>query len=118
MLILELLYVRSGRLAREVGLLVDDGKEHRIDVLCHTGGVAANVDAGSLLEPCVKRGGLLEHAVLYVDLSVLVAREGEVEAGEGGGRLDGGKVFGVEGSGGCGSLSEREAIVGGVAGGG
>jgi len=42
-LVFELLDVLRGGLARDSGLLCDDGVERRVDVLCHTGGIATDV---------------------------------------------------------------------------
>ena len=63
-------------------MLGDDGVEGGVDILRHAGGVAADVDAGSILQPGPEARSLLEHLVLHVDLVVLVAGEGEIEMGK------------------------------------
>src|ERR1700678_430421 len=81
-LILELLYVLDCGFARETCLLLDDGVEGGVDVPGHAGGVATDVDAGTFFKPSVEGSGLLEHSVLDVDLAILIAGEGEIEAAE------------------------------------
>ena len=53
-----------------------------MDVLGHRLLVAADVEMRAVLEPGEQLGAALPHAVLDVDLLGLIAREGDVEAGE------------------------------------
>ena len=59
--------------------LADDVGEAAIDIARHAGGIAADIEMRAVLEPRPQFGGVLQHAVLDVDLVVLVAREGGVE---------------------------------------
>ena len=60
----------------------DDVMEGVIDVLCHAFGIAADVEVRAFLQPLPEFAGGLEHAGLNVDLFLLIAAEGGVEAGE------------------------------------
>src|SRR5207248_11497742 len=111
----ELVDVLNGSLTWEGGLLFDDGVECGINVFGHAGGIAADVDAGAFLKPCVEVGGLLEHAVLDVDLSVLIAGESEIEPGEMPVRVHGLEFFLIEKVGGGAAFSEEEPVAAGVA---
>ena len=114
-LVFELLHVLRGRVAAEAGLLFDDGVQRGVDVLGHAGGIAADVDAGAFFKPRIEARGLLEHAVLHVDLAVLIAGEGEVEAGEMAVGVHGLEFVLVEEVGGGAALSEEEPVASGVA---
>ena len=65
-----------------VGASGDDVEQGCLYILGHTGGVAADVEVGSPLQPLVEIFAALLHAVLDVDLAGLVAGEGGVETGE------------------------------------
>src|SRR3954469_21925974 len=66
------------RLAPLPALLGDDTDEGLVDVGGERLGIAADVEMGALLEPGIEVPGLLDHAVLDVDLTRPVAREGDV----------------------------------------
>src|SRR4051812_42968723 len=70
------------RLASLPALLGDDANQGLVDVGRERLGIAADVEMGAVLEPGVEIPGLLDHAVLDVDLArpiaIGVAREGDV----------------------------------------
>src|SRR6185437_4891659 len=78
----QLLDVGAGRFGIHPAMLGDDLMERLVDVARHTGGVAADVEPGPVLEPGPQTGSVFAHPVLDVDLAALVAGEGCVEAVE------------------------------------
>ncbi len=109
-LLLEGVDVLAGCGGVEVALLLDDAVEGGIDVLGHAGSVSADVDAGTFLKPFPEVGGFFEHLVLHVDLVLLVAGEGQVEAGEVLVGDHGLEFIAVEEVGGGGALAEEEPV--------
>ena len=99
----------------EAALLLDDGVEGGVDIFGHAGGVAADVDAGSVFEPLPEGRSLFEHAVLHVDLALLIAGEGEVETGEVSVGVHGLKLVAIEKIGGGAALAEEEPVAAGCA---
>ena len=65
-----------------MAVVVGHPDERGVDVLGHPARVAADVDVGAVLEPAKQLSGLLEHAVLHVDLFGLVAGKGCGQARE------------------------------------
>src|ERR1044071_5860173 len=63
-------------------LLGEDVEEAAIDIARHPLRVAADVEMRALFEPRPEERGAFEEAVLDVDLVLLVARKGGVEAGQ------------------------------------
>jgi len=114
-LVLEGVDVFGGGFVGEAGLLLHDGVQGGVNVFGHVGGVATDVDAGTFLEPLVENGSLLEHSILDVDLALLIAGEGEVEAGEVPVVLHGFELFAVEEVGGGAALAEEEPVATGGA---
>ncbi len=78
----ERLDVVAGAVRAEVAVFGDDLVEGGVDVAGHGGGIAAHVEVSSGLEPPEQVGAVLAHAVLDVDLVLLVAGERQVEAVE------------------------------------
>src|SRR4051812_24787863 len=70
------------RLSALATLLGDDADQGFVDVGGERLGVAADVEMGPLLEPGVEVPGLLQHAVLDVDLARAVPRESDVHPAE------------------------------------
>src|SRR3954470_8722051 len=83
-----------GRLAALPALLGDDADQGLVHVRSECLGVAADVEMRALLEPGVEVPGLLEHAMLDVDLARLVPRESDVHPPERPG-LEPGLPFGL-----------------------
>src|ERR1700733_6287206 len=100
-----------------VGAAGDDGEEGGLYILGHAGGVAADIEVGSALEPLVELFAVLLHAVLNVDLTGLVAGEGGVEAGENAILVHGLELVFVEEVHSFALLAEEEPVVAFLAGG-
>jgi len=100
-----------------VGAAGYDVEEGGLYVLGHAGGVSADVEVGSALEPLVELFAALLHAVLNVHLAGLVAGEGGVEAGEDAVLVHGLKLVFVEKVHRFALLAEEEPVVACLAGG-
>src|SRR6185312_3244184 len=67
-LLLELLHKLFGRFLIFVAVLLDQGVKRGVDILCHAGSVAADVDGSAVVKPPPELCAVLDHAVLNVDL--------------------------------------------------
>src|SRR5690606_15033437 len=67
---------------RLTALGFDDAMQGLVDILGHALGIATDVEMSPLFEPLPEFGSGLQHASLHVNLFLLVATEGRVEAGE------------------------------------
>src|SRR3546814_1049724 len=56
-----------------------------MDIGRHGGGIAADVEMRAFVKPGVEVGRLLQQPMLYIGFHALVARKGDVHAGEGAG---------------------------------
>ena len=54
----------------------------RIIRSAHALGIATDIDMRALLQPLPEQSGLLQHAMLYVDLLGLIARERGIQTGQ------------------------------------
>src|SRR5215510_11103004 len=58
---------------------LDDLMERYVNILGHSGGVTANVEMSSFLQPGIDFPRFLEHPILYIHLLSLISRECQVE---------------------------------------
>ena len=77
--------------SRDIGLgssrlhapaFADDVSETSLDIACHPLRIAADIKMSTVLDPRPQLPGMLEEPMLDVDLALLVAREGGIEARE------------------------------------
>ena len=78
----EVLHESLGRGRVHLGVFRADLDERNVDIWCHAGGVAADIEMGALAEPRPKIGTILAHLVLHIDFLFRIARPGEGELGE------------------------------------
>ncbi len=92
----ELSYEIRRTVRAQAARLLGHAKQGSVHVLSHALRIAADVEARAILQPSPQLSGLLEHAVLHVDLLLLVPGEGQIEAGESSIGLHGMQFFTIE----------------------
>src|SRR6202047_440010 len=85
-----------------------DLDERLVDIWCHAGGVATDIEMGALGEPRPKIGAILAHLVLHIDFLFRIARPGEGELGERARRLEPRQLVLIEKIGGAPPMAEEE----------
>src|SRR5262245_36796457 len=61
-------------------MLCVDFLEHPIHIVCHPAGITTDIEVRALLQPRPYLRAFLLHAILHVDLVLLIPREGNVES--------------------------------------
>src|SRR4051812_24749410 len=82
MLVFQMSYEVLRTICGHAALLSRNLQNRRVYILCHSRGVAANVDTGTVFDPLPEDARALHHAILDVYLASLIAGERSVQTRE------------------------------------